>query len=209
MWPIATIVLLSASPVATCCGPRTCTHVTAGQPSRSFDSTSFQVKSSAVGCDACTLAQCCESWRQHLCARWLGDETPSAWKPRCIVIVHARRESYRAAIGRGGGSVVDLVRPVVFDTDTSERGKAVDMAQRRPNLIPARNDPPASISPCPRPRAPGSGLLILARLASPRTCGSAFRWRSPIPRSVTHISRCWPPGCGLRTCSGSPPTWGE
>jgi len=60
------------------------------------------VKSSAVGCDACTLAQCCESWRQHLCARWLGDETPSAWKPRCIVIVHARRESYRAAIGRGG-----------------------------------------------------------------------------------------------------------
>jgi len=102
MWPTAIFVLLSASPVAACCGPRNCTHVAVGQPLLSFDSTNFHVKSTVAGCDARSVAQCCESWRQYLSTRWLGDEKPSAWDPRCTVIVHARREAYRAAIGRGG-----------------------------------------------------------------------------------------------------------
>lgn len=102
MLPTAIVILLSVSPSPVCCGPRTCTHVTINQPLVSFDSANFQVRSNALGCDARSVAQCCESWRQYLSAQWLEDEHASGWNPRCTVIVHARRDAYRVAVGRGG-----------------------------------------------------------------------------------------------------------
>jgi hypothetical protein len=102
MLSLTLVVLLSASPVASCCGPQNCLHAEPGPFTRVFDSASFHVESYAAGCDARNLAECCESWRRHLHGQWLGGEAAADWNPRCTVVVHARRETYRAAIGRGG-----------------------------------------------------------------------------------------------------------
>jgi hypothetical protein len=99
MWPTAILVLFSAAP---CCGPRYCVHAEPSQPTRDSDSANFHVESYAVGYGASDIARCCESWRKQLAAQWLGAEEPAAWEPRCTVIVHASRQTYRAAIGRGG-----------------------------------------------------------------------------------------------------------
>lgn len=100
MWPAAILLFLSASP-ANCCGPRNCVHSPVGQPSREFDSTNFHVASYAAGYGAHSIAECCESWKNHLHNQWLG-AAAADWNPRCTVVVHARRDSYLATVGRGG-----------------------------------------------------------------------------------------------------------
>ncbi len=50
---------------------------------------------------ATTLATECESLRVSLQTKWLGHPGKS-WRPRCLVVFHADRERYLAAVGRGG-----------------------------------------------------------------------------------------------------------
>jgi hypothetical protein len=69
---------------------------------RACETENFCVQSFCGDCDARTVAERCESWRKHLQAKWLGTDSGDCWSPRCNVVVHARRETYRAAIGSGG-----------------------------------------------------------------------------------------------------------
>ncbi len=69
---------------------------------RAAESANFQIESRAAGFDARQIASSCEQWRSHLQAKWLGGPAESSWNPRCQLVIHARRESYCAAIGRGG-----------------------------------------------------------------------------------------------------------
>ena len=80
--------------------PRAMTHVSGS--SSLCDSANFHVESYSSHCDARYLADCCESWRRHLQTKWLAVNSDQSWTPRCTVVVHARRDTYRAAIGRGG-----------------------------------------------------------------------------------------------------------
>jgi hypothetical protein len=120
MWPaLALVVLAGDSTSIGCCNDRCCQQTTA-QPSnsshvtgtsRSAESKNFQVQSHARY-DARAVARSCEEWRDHLQAKWLGNESSGPWTPRCLVVIHSRREAYQAAIGRGldqsyGSSLVD------------------------------------------------------------------------------------------------------
>jgi hypothetical protein len=109
MWHAVLLATLSASSSGSCCGPANCQHsattastTQANGSSSLFDSANFHVESRSPHCDARHLAVCCESWRKHLQAKWLGSNPDQTWNPRCTIVVHARRETYRAAIGRGG-----------------------------------------------------------------------------------------------------------
>lgn len=111
MWLAFVCVVLSAdettaSPLTTRC----CERPTAGKTdsiaisgsARVADSANFRVESRCAGCDARLVAKRCEQWRAHLQAKWLSDAVVSTWNPRCLVVIHGRRDSYSAAIGRGG-----------------------------------------------------------------------------------------------------------
>jgi hypothetical protein len=110
MWYAVLLVTLSASPSGSCCGPANCQHAaipasptTPSDGSANLcDSPNFHVESRSPRCDARKIAECCESWRRHLHTKWLGSDSSQNWTRRCTVVVHARRETYRAAIGRGG-----------------------------------------------------------------------------------------------------------
>jgi hypothetical protein len=110
MWQAAVFFVWAASPPGACCGPANCNHSAIGGPqtpqvsgsARVGDSDNFHIVSYAAACDAQKTALCCESWRQYLETKWLGDEAGVTWTPRCDVVIHARRETYAAAIGRGG-----------------------------------------------------------------------------------------------------------
>jgi hypothetical protein len=72
----------------------------------------FDVHCSQTHIDARQVAESCEAWRTHLQQKWLGDTDRAAWSPRCVVVVHGRREAYQAAIGRGasrsfGSTLID------------------------------------------------------------------------------------------------------
>jgi len=69
---------------------------------RICDTANFRVESHSSRCDARTVADRCETWRKHLQLKWLGAESSETWSARCVVVVHARRATYQAAIGRGG-----------------------------------------------------------------------------------------------------------
>lgn len=110
MWPALILVVLTADSTATgSCSDRSC-HPATAQTSRSChvtgttrlaESKNFRVQSHAHY-DARAVARSCEQWRDHLQAKWLGDEPKGSWTPRCVVVIHSRREAYQAAIGRGG-----------------------------------------------------------------------------------------------------------
>jgi hypothetical protein len=110
MWQAAVFVVWSAYPSGACCGPANCNHAAIDGPrtshvsssARVSDSQNFHIVSYSVACDARKMAQCCESWRQHLQAKWLSADAGATWTPRCEIVVHPRRETYGAAIGRGG-----------------------------------------------------------------------------------------------------------
>jgi hypothetical protein len=102
-------VAFSAYPSPTLSGPPNCERPGAEEAqarsngsARSCETTNFQVESHSARCDARTVADRCESWRKHLQLKWLGAESRETWSTRCVVVVHAHRETYRAAIGRGG-----------------------------------------------------------------------------------------------------------
>jgi hypothetical protein len=94
MWPALILCSLSAVPVHD--------EQDVLGTSKSAASLNFQIYSSHLRCDARRVAERCEQWRTHLHEKWLGDDAPAAWTPRCIVVVHDGRDAYQAAIGGGG-----------------------------------------------------------------------------------------------------------
>jgi hypothetical protein len=52
--------------------------------------------------DAREVAARCEETRRQLETTWSPDNVLPLWSPRCEVVVHATRASYRAAVGCGG-----------------------------------------------------------------------------------------------------------
>jgi hypothetical protein len=69
----------------------------------SGQSKSFEVRSVAGGPAAADVLQRCERLREELQRFWLGAEAQEPWRPRCEIVVHAKRASYLQAVGREGG----------------------------------------------------------------------------------------------------------
>jgi hypothetical protein len=107
MLQAAIFVVSSAYCASPCCGPAGCQHTAAAVSpvAGRADSTNFHVACYAAGYagySAPSIANCCESWRTHLQTKWLGGASGDGWSPKCQIVVHASRQTYRAAIGRGG-----------------------------------------------------------------------------------------------------------
>ena len=111
MWAVVALVVLSAdSQRSSDCTHGGCKQAAATATAdchvqgtaRVSESQNFHVENSAARCDARTIARRCEQWREHLQEKWLGEEPKDTWTPRCHVVIHSVRESYQAAIGRGG-----------------------------------------------------------------------------------------------------------
>src|SRR5262245_34846860 len=115
MWQAALLIICSAHPSTSCCGPAGCRHTSAAANPTAWkaDSANFRVEIYAAGWNAQSIAECCESWRTQLQTKWLGRVAEDGWNPKCQIVIHASRPTYRAAIGRGGeqtfgSSIVDL-----------------------------------------------------------------------------------------------------
>jgi hypothetical protein len=52
------------------------------------------------------LAKNAEALRLKLQAKWLGDEAPAPWTPKCQIVLHPNLASYVAACGRGSEHTV-------------------------------------------------------------------------------------------------------
>lgn len=50
--------------------------------------------------------------RHALCAKWRGADATEEWNPKCQIVIYSRKQSYVAAVGRGGERTVgsSLVR---------------------------------------------------------------------------------------------------
>ncbi len=103
MLSVVLAALLSADPTceSICGSPQTATAAIAGD-ARQAESKNFQIICHRGCCDARAMAQVSEQWRDHLRAKWLNESEESSWLPRCVVVVHSRRDTYLAAVGRGG-----------------------------------------------------------------------------------------------------------
>lgn len=66
-------------------------------------SANFEVKGTSATQDARQVATLCERWRGKLQTYWL-QAAQDDWTPRCQVVVHPTKQSYLAAVGRGGES---------------------------------------------------------------------------------------------------------
>lgn len=66
------------------------------------ESENFVVRTFAVTIKAKEVADGCEGWRRHLAKKWLNENEPKAWQPKCEVCVHANRQSYLRSVGSGG-----------------------------------------------------------------------------------------------------------
>jgi hypothetical protein len=104
MWPVLVVAILAADPVCECASAECQTLAVRGVSGSALSAASqnFQVHCHPGCCDARQLAEVCEQWRDHLRKKWLDEQSPTYWSPRCVVVAHARRETYIAAIGRGG-----------------------------------------------------------------------------------------------------------
>jgi hypothetical protein len=75
-------------------------------PATVAQATNFVVRSSAADASAADVLAECIALRRKLQAAWFDDQQPSPWRPRCEVVVHSRRASYLAAVGRGGAQTM-------------------------------------------------------------------------------------------------------
>lgn len=76
------------------------------------ESVNFSVRHLGSRLTAKSIANECELIRTRLQLRLLGEESATAWQPKCVVVLHATRPSYLQAVGPGGGQTVgsSLVR---------------------------------------------------------------------------------------------------
>lgn len=66
------------------------------------ESKSFIIHSFRGGPPADDVARQCQSVREQIHAKWLGNSSMESWQPCCEVVVHATKESYVHSVGRGG-----------------------------------------------------------------------------------------------------------
>jgi len=69
-------------------------------------SSNFVVYSVAGAPTADEIASLCEARCTELRAKWLGLQTKAGWSKRCDVVLHRSRESYLAAVGKGGAGTL-------------------------------------------------------------------------------------------------------
>ncbi len=88
----------------------------------------FVIRCYQPGKSATELLKTCERLRVQLQTTWIGKAPAAPWRPRCEVVLHASRQSYAQAVGRGAAqtSGSSLIR---------FRGEQV--ATRRIDLSPA------------------------------------------------------------------------
>jgi hypothetical protein len=67
------------------------------------NSTYFVVRSHRGGPSAAKALEQCQSLREELQTKWLGNAEADIWQPRCEIVIHATRASYLQVVGRGGG----------------------------------------------------------------------------------------------------------
>lgn len=78
-----------------------------------LETENFQVCSDGSATNATGLARRAEALRSALRSKWLGRSSGGSWNPRCQIVLHRKRESYAAAVGRGsersvGSSLVEV-----------------------------------------------------------------------------------------------------
>lgn len=64
---------------------------------------SFQVWSPSKEVCPNGVGRDCENLRGRLITKWLGDNTPYVWLPKCAVVLHPTRESYLECVGWEAG----------------------------------------------------------------------------------------------------------
>ncbi len=71
-----------------------------------LETANFQVCCERSEAAAKHLARHAETLRTTLSAKWLGNDAPARWNPKCQIILHLSRRSYNQAVGRGGERTV-------------------------------------------------------------------------------------------------------
>lgn len=88
---------------------------------RRATSANFDVVVLAVKQDARTIARQGEDWREKLLATWAPRAADRPWKVSCQIVVHASRQSYVAAVGRGGQTSLGSSLLNFSGTEVSQR----------------------------------------------------------------------------------------
>jgi len=76
------------------------------RPTRFSESSNFVVRSYLAQPRADEVARHCETLCGQLHDALLGEDESRVWQPKCEVVLHPSRLSYRQAVGRGGGETV-------------------------------------------------------------------------------------------------------
>lgn len=66
------------------------------------DTENFSIYSYDSSWPAADIGKLAEERRSALYQHWKGGDAPEIWRPRCLLVLHASRKSYLAAVGRGG-----------------------------------------------------------------------------------------------------------
>jgi hypothetical protein len=104
---MTTVLLLVAADASTADSPVTVSPPPAvAGDAKVAGSTNFAVFSSSGGHDACEVAALCERWRERLHGFWCGGTEPWQWTPRCVIVVHATKQEYLAAVGAGAAQTL-------------------------------------------------------------------------------------------------------
>lgn len=62
----------------------------------------FDVYSYNSSWPAADVAKLAEERRTTIFEHWRGKDSPGEWEPKCVLVLHLSRQSYSAAVGRGG-----------------------------------------------------------------------------------------------------------
>lgn len=135
------LLLASAAPTASCgCGEcRTAEGVKQPLHKQTLltraETDSFSIYSYDSSWPAAKVGKLAEERRSAIYQHWRGADAPAVWKPKCLLVLHSSRESYLAAVGRGGertlgSSLVDVQQGVC-------RTRRVDLLTNSNNQIAA------------------------------------------------------------------------
>jgi hypothetical protein len=99
--------LRAANPASCCNDCPACQKSTAGTTQRvgawSLQNTDNFCICCAAEIDPAAIGRTCESLREELTRKWLGDAaTKQSWAARCYVVVHPSTDSYFREVGAGG-----------------------------------------------------------------------------------------------------------
>ena len=136
--PIA-FLIASAVPAATCgCNECRADVAAVNRPLTKqtlltkAETENFDVYSYDSSWPAAEVGKLADDRRTAIYQHWRGKDALEAWKPKCVLVLHASRQSYLAAVGRGGertlgSSLLDVQkgmcrsRRIDLLTDTSNK----------------------------------------------------------------------------------------